>query len=322
MKQVDWSKVTIHCSSLSAIMADRRERSPRQLWEDACFDIAKKEEQLAKLKKRDGPRAASLETAIRELKILIPILESRREEVDPLSEGCKTLLSGVYAMEKYGKWSPNKDIGSKHTVKGDECEPEALLLVSRLDKLLLEKNEIRVENPWFSGLPDAFEGESPSNATVIHDVKCPWDIETFFSYLNKKLPDIYWWQMQGYMSLSGASRAEVHFCLINNPEHQIKAASESILRNMDVISDESPAYLAALEELMNNMKFDDMPLTDRRIKFIVERDDEAIDRAKKRVEDCRKYLVEFEKLHFHGPNYLSLMQNESKHITEEVQSDN
>jgi len=314
MKQVDWSKVNIHCSSIYSIMAGSNKRTPMQLWEDACMEAVKKREQYDKLKKRDGPKAIALEEAMEKLEILIPILESQREMKNPISDGCKTFLAGVYAFEKYGKYSVSKDIGSRQTEKGKEVEPESLTLVSRLDKKFLLKNEERVQNDWFSGLPDAFEGENILTATVIHDVKSPWDIETYFSYLGKPLPALYYWQMQGYMDLTGASTAEVHFCLVSTPERFIKDAAGAILRNRQFISDESPEYLKAEQEIINNMTFDDMPLSDRRIKFVVERNDEDIQKAHRQVERCREWLMKFEKMHLFGEideELVPLMQNDA-----------
>lgn len=297
MKQVDWNKTLIHCSSLYNIMASDRAKTNMEIWADACAELVKKEDQLAKLIKKNGPREDQIRDAIDKLKTMIPVLELQKDIKSPLSLGCKTFLASVYAKEKYNKWSPSKDIGSRQTEKGTEVEEDSLTLVSRLDKKLLVKNEERVENEWFSGHPDAYEGPEILKATIIHDVKSPWDIETFFSYLGKDLPPIYYWQMQGYMSLTGAPVAEVHFCLVNTPERFIKDTAGVLLRNKQFISDMSPEYLRAEAEIFNNMTFDDMPIEDRRIKFIVKRNDSDIERAKRQVEKCREWLFKFEQMH-------------------------
>jgi hypothetical protein len=297
MKQVDWSKTLIHCSAISNIMGDNRKKSNMELWEEACAELIRKESQWEKLIKKSGPRGDQIQEAIKQLKLMLPVLELKRHFKSPLSEGCKTFLGGVYATEKYGKWSPSKDIGSRQTEKGTEVEDDSLTLVSRLEKKLLVKNEERVENDWFSGHPDAFEGDNLQHATIIHDVKSPWDIETFFSYLGKDLPRPYYWQMQGYMDLTGATVAEVHFCLVNTPERFIKDTAGVLLRNKQFISDLSPDYLKAEAEIINNMTFDDMPLSDKRIKFTVKRNDDDIEKARLQVEKCREWLMKFERMH-------------------------
>jgi hypothetical protein len=278
-------------------MPSTKKKSPMQLFKEAVALREEKALRYEKMKKKDGTNGLKLVTELSELDILIPKLESFKDEDLPLSIGNKSFLAGVYCKEKYNKWSPSKDIGSRQTEKGKEAEPVALALVSVLDNILLDKNEERVEDDWFSGHPDAFEGENMKNAEIIHDVKCPWDIETFFSYLGKPLPEIYYWQMQGYMALTGAKVSYVHFCLVNTPERFIKDAADRLLRNMNVISELSPEYVKMQEELINNMTFTDIPHNERRIKFIVERNDEDIEIARKRVEKCRLYLAEYENLH-------------------------
>lgn len=299
-KQVDWSKVLIHCSSLYSIMAGSDNKTKMQLWEDAVEEAANKQRQYDKLKKKDGPRAAQYEEAIEKWAIMLPILEAQRHEKEPLSKGCKTFLSGVYAFEKYEKCSVNKDIGSRETEKGKEVEVDSLQLVSFLDDKNLKKNEERVVDNWFSGHPDAYEGENILQATIIHDVKSPWDIETFLSYLGKKLPSIYYWQMQGYMALTGALAAEVHFCLITTPMRFIEDAARAVLRNKNVIDEHLPEYESMQDEVVRNMSFDDIPASERRIKVIVERNDTDIEKARRQVELCREYLANFEMMHLTG----------------------
>jgi hypothetical protein len=271
-----------------------------EVWEDDCMELARKEDQWAKLIKKSGPRGEQIQDAMAKLKILIPVLEAQREMKTPISEGCKSFLAGVYAEQKYGKWSPSKDIGSRQTEKGKDVEEDSLALVSVLEQVLLEKNQERVTNQWLSGHPDAYEGENIMQATVVHDVKSPWDIETYFSYLGKDIPAQYYWQMQGYMDLTGAPVAQVHFCLINTPERFIKDTAAVLLRNRQFISDLSPEYLEAEKEIINNMTFDDIPMEERRIKFIVQRNDDDIKKAHRQVERCREWLQKFEQMHLTG----------------------
>ena len=304
---INWDNIKIHCSQLSNIMAGNG-KSNMQMWLEACEEIVKKQASYDKLKKKDGSMGFKYIEDIKKLEAIIPILESQKDVEEPLSKGCKTLLSGVYAYEKYHKWNPNKDIGSDATEKGKEVESDAIALVSVLDGVLLYKNDERIEDDWFSGWPDAFEGEELKNATLIHDVKCPENIESFFSYRDRDVPSNYYWQMQGYMALTGAKQAKVHFCLMNTPEHQLRRMAGSLLNRMNVISELSPEYVEAEKELINNLTYDDMPLIDRRFNFTVERNDADIERARKKVEKCREYLIEFEKLHLGIENIVPLMQ--------------
>jgi hypothetical protein len=262
----------------------------------AIDERAKKNAAFEKLKTKDGIQGGKLLARLDELDKLIPELELRKDEPEPLAKGCKTFLSGVYAYEKYHKWNPSRDIGSRATEKGKEVEPEALALVSILDGLELVKNEDRIENEWFSGLPDAIE-VNDAGEVIIHDVKCPENIETYFAVIGKELIWQYYWQMQGYMDLTGAKIAKIHYCLINTPIHQLKDSAAALLRRMNVISEYSPEYIEAEKQLINNLTYDDIPLQEKKWTIIVERNDEDILNARKRVEMCREHLVEFEKIH-------------------------
>jgi hypothetical protein len=74
----------------------------------------------------------------------------------------------------------------------------------------------------------------------------------------------------------------------------------ALLRRFDVVTEEAPEFKVAYKELLNNMTFDDMPIQDRRLKFIVERDEDAIQRIYKRVQKCREYMAEIQELHSIG----------------------
>ncbi len=293
----DFNKTLFHCSTLSTIMSPGRKKSSMQLYREAVAELELKNQMYDNLKKKDGVMGNKYLDKIEELSFLIPKLEVLKDAEEPLSDGCKTFLASVYAREKYGKWSISKDIGSRETQKGKEVEPDSIALVNELDNIKLQVNPVRVENDWFSGLIDAYEGENIIGAAKIHDVKSPWDIETFLCNVTRVLPTVYYWQMQGYMDLTDAPVAEVHFCLVNTPERFMKDAIDAVMRSGNYGTTESPEYKIALAEVVSNMTFDDIPKNERRIKFIVERNDDDIEVAHKRVEKCRVYLTELEKLH-------------------------
>lgn len=293
----DFSQTKFHCSSLYHLLVSNKKKNSMQLYREAVAEKEYKEQMYEKLKKKDGKMGAKYLEQLDELDILIPKLEVMKDAEEPLSDGCKSFLSTVYAIVKYNKWSVSKDIGSRETQKGKEVEPISIDLVNELDNIRLKVNDTRVENEWFSGFIDAYEGENIIQATKIHDVKSPWDIETFLYNVTRVLPPAYYWQMQGYMDLTGAPVAEVHFCLVNTPLRFVEDTAKSLLRSGNYISEQSPEYKLAEYEMMKNMTFDDIPKNERRIKFIVERNDADIELAHKRVEKCREYLAELEKLH-------------------------
>lgn len=293
----DFSNTKVRCSSLYSIMANDRKKTNMQLYLDVCADIVAKQDRYDKMKKKDGPGAFKLIEDISKLEAIKPILESQKDVEEPLSPGCKTYLTTLYAYEKYHKWSANKDKGNKYTDKGKEAESKAIEMVSILEGNLYYKHEGKIENDFICGHPDVLESGDDGQIIKVIDVKAPWDIETFFSNLGKPLIAQYYWQIQGYMALTGSQVGEVHFCLVNTPESILNDEKYRLFRKMNPVTEIDPDYVKAEKELINNLTFDDMPLEDRRIKFIVERNEDDIQRAYRKVEKCREWLFEVEKTH-------------------------
>lgn len=226
-------------------------------------------------------------------------LEHTKDE-EPLPQTAKSYLKKYYAFLKYGKWSAALDKGNKYTNKGKLAEGDSIALLAELDKISLEKNEERLENEFLTGVPDILVRDNELRVVYIYDAKTSWDVETFFDNLDKELNPLYWWQLQGYMALTGCNVGEVSYCLVNTPETLLEGEKYALLKRFDVVSEEDPSFKKAYNELMNNSTFDDMPIEARRLKFIVERDEEAIQKIYKRVEKCREYLQTLQELHNKG----------------------
>lgn len=296
----DFSNSKIRCSSIYCIMGGSDRQTNLQKWEEMCEELARQQLRKENMKKKDGPGYAKVTETITRLENCIRVFESVKNDPLPLSAGSKTFCTAWYADVKYGKWDPVKDIGNKYTSKGKSAEESSISLVSRLEKRLFLKNEITIENEFLKGTPDIIIGDDPYNAEKILDVKSPWDSETFFSNLNDGLVKQYEYQMQGYMAISGAPVAEVHFCLVDIPDFMWEQERMRLFRRMEVVTEESAEFKAAEQQLWRNLTFGDMPIEERRIKFTVNRDEELIQKIYRQVEKCREYLPEIEKMHLYG----------------------
>jgi len=219
------------------------------------------------------------------------------KEAGKLSATTRSFLCKVYAWEKYGR---KKDLQAKAIQKGLRVEEDAITLISVLDKTMYVKNDVRLNNKWFTGEPDVFTGVSIKKATRIIDTKASWDLETFLPKLGTFLDRNYWWQGQGYMDLTGASEFEVSYCLVNTPRILIEDEKKKLFWKMGVATELNPDYVAACEELEKTMVFDDIPMEERRIKFQINKDKEAIERARERVVRCREWLSDFQEKHLAG----------------------
>lgn len=214
-----------------------------------------------------------------------------RSKSGVLSEGTKTHLMDVYVKEKYGRQT---DISNKYIQKGNMVEEDAITLYSLLKGEFYQKNESHLSNGFIKGTPDLFVGETIHQAHTIIDIKSSWDIFTFFRVLTKDLNKLYYWQLQGYMALSGAKSATLAYCLVNTPEILLEDEKRKLFWKLDAATQESELYQTAAAEIEKAMRYDDIPMGERCIEFHFERNESDIERLYQRVKDCRLYLSELE----------------------------
>jgi hypothetical protein len=72
---------------------------------------------------------------------------------------------------------------------------------------------------------------------------------------------------------------------------------------MNVVSEESPEYLAAAKILESNMKFSHIPMGLRVINQFVDRDEAIIEKIPAKVEKAREFLAELHKKHISLNNF-------------------
>ena len=206
--------------------------------------------------------------------------EKAAREAGELSKTAKTHLKSVYIQEKYGRI---KDIVTKPMQKGIEVEEESITLLSRFLKKMLYKNEERLSNKFITGLPDIFDGESIKKATSITDIKSSYDLFSFMSNVGEPLDSTYYYQLQGYMALSGAKIAYIAYCLVDTPQHIIESEKYRLLKSMDVISEDSPEFIKEASKIEKNMTFGDIPKEERVLLFEVHKDEEVIEKIYHKV---------------------------------------
>lgn len=216
------------------------------------------------------------------------VMTEPRTKSETLSETCKGHLADIMVRAKYNR---QNDIFNRYTTKGLMVEEDSITLYSRLTKKFYRKNEEQLVNDWISGTPDLYEGDSIDAASIVHDIKSSWDIFTFFRQHEAALNKQYYWQMQGYMMLTGAKEARLAYCLINTPNILLMDEMRKLAYKMGAATEESEEYKKACEELTHSMTYDDIPLKERCIIQTIQRDEEAIERIKIRVGQCRDYMA-------------------------------
>ena len=215
------------------------------------------------------------------------------KEAGVLSKTAQKHLIEVYIAEKYGR---KRDIQTKQMKKGIEAEQDSIDLLSMYLKLPFSKNEERFKNDFITGLPDIINGD-----TII-DIKSSYDLWTFLGNIPDKLDNLYYWQMQSYMWLTGTRNATIAYCLVNTPESIIQQEKFYLLKKMDVISEESPEFIKEAMKIEFNMTFDDISINERILTFNVNRSEDDILRIENKVLKARTFLQELEQTHLNFNN--------------------
>ena len=209
---------------------------------------------------------------------------------ETLSETTKTHLIDKFVSHKYGRQT---DISNKYIAKGLEVEEDSLTLYTRFKKIYdkpSRKNEQWLKNEFICGTPDLFYGESIEKSDHVVDLKSSWDIFTFFRTKSKKLNPMYYWQLQGYMALTGAKQATLAYCLIDTPDAMINDEKRKLLWKMGVTTEDNADYQEACIEIEKLCLYSDIPLEERVLETVIERNEEDINRLYTRIEQCREYL--------------------------------
>lgn len=215
------------------------------------------------------------------------IMTEPRSKSEVLSETCKGHLADVFISAKYGR---RTDIQSRYMTKGTMVEEDSLTLYSRVKKKFYTKNDEWFTNEFISGTPDIIlvDGAMP---TEIIDIKSAWDIHSFFRAKAKELNKMYYWQLMGYMALTGATLGRIAYCLVNTPESLQDGERKSLWYKMGQPAGDNNEWIEACQELDRSMIYDDIPNAERVYDlFTVERDESAIQAIYKRVEQCRNWM--------------------------------
>ncbi len=145
-----------------------------------------------------------------------------------LSETAKTHCIDVFVSQKYNRFT---ELSAKHCDKGNEVEDDSITTISRITKKLWVKNTKEVRNEWIRGTCDIHNGTVllsddginwKIQATEIRDAKSSWNAYSFFRAKHKDLKKQYYWQVLGYMWLTGARKGSVDYCLNNTPYHIVE----------------------------------------------------------------------------------------------------
>ncbi len=208
------------------------------------------------------------------------IMTSPKLNGEALSQTTKSYLQELAISEIYGI---KKEFSSRYTDKGNEVEELSISLCNDvLETGFLYKNEEHFTNDWITGTPDVNTNE------ILLDVKSSWDATTFPFFETELKNKDYFYQLHGYMWLTGKTEALLCYCLIDTP---LQIVEDEIRREH---------WKASLIEENSDLRdfvqakhtFGHIPKEKRVKTFKIAKDDDVIEAIKTRIEQCREYYNE------------------------------
>lgn len=208
------------------------------------------------------------------------------KEAGNMSATAKTHLKQVYIQAKYGR---SKDIQTRAMTKGLECEDDSILMLSKYNGELYQKNEERFSNDYITGLPDIITTD-----TII-DVKTCQDIWTFHDKVGESIPDLYYAQIQAYLWLTGRTRGQIAYCLADATPQMVMDEQLYAFKKGQYVTELSPDYLEKCDQIEKAMIYQDIPLSEKIWVVNVELDQEFIEKIPQKVQKAREFLEEYDK---------------------------
>ena len=205
------------------------------------------------------------------------IMTNPKTKGESLSQTTKTYLQELAVQEVYGI---RKEFSSRYTDKGNEVEELSIALCNDVLNLgFIYKNEENFTNDWVTGTPDVNTNE------ILLDVKSSWDATTFPFFDTELKNKDYFYQLQGYLWLTGKDEALLCYCLVDTP---LQIVEDEIRREHWKASlIEESLDLRAFVEAKHI--FTHIPKEKRLKTFKIAKDDEVIEQIKTRIEECREY---------------------------------
>jgi GTP-sensing pleiotropic transcriptional regulator CodY len=204
-------------------------------------------------------------------------MTSSKTKGEVLSQTTKSYLQELAVEEVYGI---RKEFSSRYTDKGNQVEELSIALCNDVLGLgFIYKNEEHFSNDWITGTPDVNTNE------ILLDVKSSWDATTFPFFDTELKNKEYFYQMQGYMWLTGKEESLLCYCLVDTP---LQIVEDEIRR------EHWKANL--IEESLDLREFVELKhifthiQKEKRLKaFKIAKDEKIIEEIKTRIEQCREY---------------------------------
>ena len=142
------------------------------------------------------------------------------------------------------------------------------------------KNEEHFQNDWITGTPDVNTNE------ILLDIKCSYEAHTFPFFEDEIPTKDYYYQLMGYMWLTGKTEALLCYCLVNTP---LQIVEDEVRREhwKHFKIDEDAELREYVEKSITSTTF---RMTTKVKVFKIERDETVIWEIQNKVEEARIYF--------------------------------
>jgi hypothetical protein len=217
-----------------------------------------------------------------------------------------------HCVEIFAEWyyHRHEDVYSKYFDKGNLVEEDSITLLSVHAKRVFRKNDGTFVNDYLIGTPDILTLVGDA-VVIVDDIKSAYDIFTFLDQKFAPLSKDNYWQLMGYMTLTGAKTSNIRRCLVNATPELIDDEKRSLMYKMRAsVGDEK--YFEKCCQIERNMIYDmglfrkqhpeyflqtdlsewkyDIPASQRIVTIPVERNEDAIQSIYQRVEKARQFI--------------------------------
>jgi hypothetical protein len=205
------------------------------------------------------------------------LMTEPRSKIEVLSQTAKSYIEDLFNELEFGY---RKEFSSRYTDKGLEMEDEAIQFASeQFDWDFVIKNTERFTNDYITGEPDI------NTDNLLADIKCSWSLDTYPMFEAEMKNKDYYWQLQGYMWLTGKTEAELVYCLMNTPLQIVEDEVRRAHWKAGLIDED----IDLRHEVQLKHNYDNIPSKLRVKRYIVERDEKSIEKIIEKVEIAREY---------------------------------
>lgn len=208
------------------------------------------------------------------------LMTKPRTKSEKLSKTAKTFIEETWLLNEFGY---REDVFTPEIMKGHLCEAESRKLIRNvLGGEYRERNTERFKNDFISGHPDIVL----KHEDFVEDIKNPKSLKTF---IKSEITKLYYWQLVGYMWLTGKTKARLIYTLNPDPFEIIEDAKKRLYFKFDCDED-NPDYITACAQIDHNNKLIEVLSDEKRLRFFeIELKQSDIDDLKTAIQNAWEY---------------------------------